>query len=127
MNVMQIPCTQWPKRLRLIAVFGLIVGLAVSAPISSAETGDSANIIRATPYFAGGQQRGYRLYPKSGTEAFDAIGLRAGDLILEVDGKPMTEPRAILDLFFDRLDSGESITAKIRRDDDVIEVPLQIL
>ena len=122
---MHYPRDYLPKPLVLMAVLVLAACLSVSSQDIAAETSESASIIRATPYFMGGKQLGYRLFPISDPAAYEAMGLQPGDLLLEIDGRPMVEPRAHLDLF-ERLDSGESVIAKIRRADDVVEVTLQI-
>jgi type II secretory pathway component PulC len=124
-NVMHYSRDCPPKSLVLITVLVFAACFPVLSEYAAAETSPSASVIRATPYFVGGTQRGYRLFPISDRALYEAMGLRPGDLLLEIDGRPMVEPRAHLELF-ERLDSGESVIAKIRRADEIVEVTLQI-
>ena len=57
------------------------------------------DIIRPQPYFQGGQQKGYRVYPGKNRQQFAALGLRPGDLVTEINGTSMTDPRQGLQVF----------------------------
>lgn len=73
-----------------------------SASVRDALTTNSANltdIIRPQPYFQGGQQRGYRVYPGKDRQKFAALGLRPGDLVTEINGTAMSDPRQGLAVF----------------------------
>lgn len=92
---------------------------------ASADGGRAANIIRPTPYFVSGKQAGYRLYPGSYPATYEAMGLQPGDLLFEMDGRATVEPRAIFELF-ERLDSGNAVNVRVRRDYEVVSLLLQI-
>ena len=125
MKAISVSRTRNPGSSILMAILVLATCLAISPEPATAEASESASIIRATPYFVGGKQRGYRLFPISDPAPYEAMGLQPGDLLLEVDGKPMVEPRAHLDLF-ERLDSGISVVVKILRSDEVVEITVQL-
>lgn len=49
-------------------------------------------IISPRPYYVGGQQRGYRVYPGKDRRQFTKLGLRPGDIVTEINGTPLTNP-----------------------------------
>jgi general secretion pathway protein C len=51
-----------------------------------------ADVIRPQPVFAGGRQRGYRVYPGHNRQAFLRLGLRPGDLVTAINGTPLDDP-----------------------------------
>lgn len=59
-----------------------------------AETNPSAfsEIIRPQPVFAGGAQKGYRVYPGRNRQQFAALGLRPGDLVTAINGTTLDDP-----------------------------------
>lgn len=87
------------------------------------KAGTSNDIVRATPYYVGGEHFGYRLSPIADEGSFKALGLERWDLLLEVDGRPLANQTA-LKAFLDRLDHGDSVRAKIDRGGEIIFVVL---
>ncbi len=73
------------------------------------------DIIRPQPYFRGGQQLGYRVYPGKNRALFSQLGLRPGDLVTEINGTPMTDPRQGMQIFRS-LGDATSVTVTIERD-----------
>lgn len=57
------------------------------------------DVIRPTPYFVGGEQQGYRVYPGKDRRTFARLGLRPGDLIKEIGGSPLTDPAQAMAIF----------------------------
>lgn len=51
-----------------------------------------SEILRPQPVFAGGQQRGYRVYPGRNRAQFAKLGLMPGDLVTAVNGAPLDDP-----------------------------------
>ncbi|MEM8984285.1 MAG: type II secretion system protein GspC [Pseudomonadota bacterium] len=72
------------------------------------------DIIRPQPYFSGGQQKGYRVYPGKDRKQFAALGLRPGDLVTEINGTPMTDPRQGMQVFRS-LGDATSVSVTIER------------
>ena len=60
--------------------------------IAETNPGALAEVIRPQPVFAGGVQRGYRVYPGRNRQQFAQLGLRPGDLILSINGTPLDDP-----------------------------------
>lgn len=58
-----------------------------------------ADIIRPTPQMEGGRMIGFRLTPGRNRDAFNAIGLQPGDVLTEVNGLVMNDPRAAMEVF----------------------------
>jgi general secretion pathway protein C len=56
-------------------------------------------IIRPTPHMEGGQMIGFRLAPGRNRDAFNALGLEPGDVMTEVNGLVMNDPRAAAQVF----------------------------
>ncbi len=56
-----------------------------------------SEILRPQPVFAGGQQRGYRVYPGRNRSQFAKLGLMPGDLVTAVNGAPLDDPNRGLD------------------------------
>ena len=73
-----------------------------------------ADVIRPTPYFVGGQQQGYRVYPGRDRKQFAKLGLRPGDLIKDIDGASLTDPQQALQIF-ENLGSAEEVSVTVER------------
>lgn len=73
-----------------------------------------SDVIRPTPYFVDGQQAGYRVYPGRDRSKFSALGLRAGDLIQEIDGQSLTDPGQAMQIF-QSLGDATQVTVTIER------------
>ncbi|MGA1079406.1 MAG: type II secretion system protein N [Steroidobacteraceae bacterium] len=58
----------------------------------SVDRGGVSELFRPPPVFAGGQQKGYRLYPGRNRAQFATLGLRPGDLVTAVNGAPLDDP-----------------------------------
>lgn len=73
-----------------------------------------ADVIRPTPYFVGGQQQGFRVYPGRDRRKFAALGLRPGDLIKDIDGAALTDPKQAMEIF-QNLGSAEQVSVTVER------------
>ena len=73
-----------------------------------------ADVIRPTPYFVGGQQQGYRVYPGRDRKQFAALGLRPGDLIKDIDGASLTDPQQAMQIF-QNLGSADQVSVTVER------------
>lgn len=73
-----------------------------------------ADVIRPTPYFVGGQQQGYRVYPGRDRKQFAALGLRPGDLIKDIDGAALTDPTQAMEIF-QNLGNAEEVSVTVER------------
>ena len=73
-----------------------------------------ADVIRPTPYFVGGQQQGYRVYPGRDRKQFADLGLRPGDLIKDIDGASLTDPQQALEIF-QNLGTADQVSVTVER------------
>ena len=73
-----------------------------------------ADVIRPTPYFKNGQQQGYRVYPGRDRKQFAALGLRPGDLIKDIDGASLTDPRQAMEIF-QNLGTADQVSVTVER------------
>ncbi len=78
------------------------------APIAAASSlrsviSDNASritdVIRIVPHIEQGQMVGFRLNPGQARAQFDALGLRPGDVVTEINGTSMTDPSRGLQVF----------------------------
>ena len=92
-------------------------------PVQAAVTEDSSlrdvvtenatalnQVFRMAPHMEGGQMIGLRLNPGRNREVFDALGLRPGDVVTEINGIRLDDPGKALQIF-DAL--GESTQAQV--------------
>jgi len=80
-----------------------------------------ADTIRPTPYFADGKQTGYRVYPGSDRKQFMALGLISGDLITNVNGESLEDPREAMKIF-QSIENDRKVTLTIIRNDEAKEI-----
>lgn len=73
-----------------------------------------SEVLRPQPVFAGGQQKGYRVYPGRNREQFVRLGLQAGDLITAINGAPLDDPNRGLDTLRS-IGAGGSVMLSIER------------
>ena len=71
-------------------------------------------LIRPQPVFAGGQQKGYRIYPGRNRGQFASLGLMPGDLVTAVNGAPLDDPNSGL-ATLRGIGAGGSVTLTIER------------
>ena len=74
-----------------------------------------ADLLRPEPVFSGGHQIGYRVYPGSDPGAFYALGLKSGDLVLNINGSPLNNPAQDQQIL-NTLDSSSEATVTVLRD-----------
>ncbi len=73
-----------------------------------------ADVIRPTPYFVGGEQQGFRVYPGRDRKQFAALGLRPGDLIKSVNGASLADPQQAMEIF-QSLGDADQVTVTVER------------
>jgi general secretion pathway protein C len=73
-----------------------------------------ADVIRPTPYYVGGEQQGYRVYPGRDRKKFAALGLRPGDLIKDIDGAALTDPQQAMQIF-ESLGTVDQVSVTVER------------
>ena len=73
-----------------------------------------ADVIRPTPYYVSGQMQGYRVYPGRDRKQFQALGLRPGDLIKDIDGAALTNPQQATEIF-QGLGDKEQVSVTVER------------
>ncbi len=73
-----------------------------------------ADVIRPQPVFAGGKQRGYRVYPGRNRQAFLRLGLRPGDLVTAINGTPLDDPARGEEIFGTLASSSEAHVTVMR-------------
>jgi len=72
-------------------------------------------IVRPAPFMPDGQLRGYRVFPGPNRERFAALGLRAGDLVTEINGMTLDDPTQGLEVF-NSLGEATQLTLTVERD-----------
>ena len=61
-----------------------------------------------------GEQAGYRVYPGRDRQQFAALGLRPGDLIMDIDGQALSDPTQAMQIF-QSLGTAEQVTVTVER------------
>jgi general secretion pathway protein C len=70
--------------------------------------------LRPVPVYANGIITGFQVYPGAQSAPFNQWGLKAGDIVTDLDGQPLTESDQAMGLFRSIAD-GEAMTAKVHR------------
>lgn len=76
--------------------------------LAQSNPGALAQIVRAQPVFAGGVQRGFRVYPGRNRQQFAQLGLRPGDLVTAINGTPLDDPQRGREIFDTLASSGQA-------------------
>ncbi len=86
------------------------------------------DIIRPQPVFVDGRQRGYRVYPGRKRQQFAALGLKPGDLVIEINGTALDDPARGMEVFRS-LGDATQVTVTVERDGQpqVLTLDTQIL
>jgi general secretion pathway protein C len=82
-------------------------------------------VMRPQPVFAGGQMKGFRLYPGANRQAFARLGLRAGDMVTAINGTPLTDKERAQEIFgtlASSTDARVTITRNGRQQDLVLNI-----
>ncbi|MBP6515288.1 MAG: type II secretion system protein GspC, partial [Steroidobacteraceae bacterium] len=74
-----------------------------------------SQIIRPQPVFAGGQQKGYRVFPGRNRMQFAKLGLEAGDLITAINGTALDDPNRGMEMLRN-LSAGDRVTVTGERE-----------
>ncbi|MEQ9464606.1 MAG: type II secretion system protein GspC [Haliea sp.] len=82
-----------------------------------------AELVRIAAVRDGGELQGYRLTPGRDREQFERLGFRAGDLVVAVNGMPLSDPANTMRLYqamrsaseasFDLLRGGEAVAVNV--------------
>jgi hypothetical protein len=103
----------------------LLVGGPKEAPppakITSREV--LTDYIRPSPVYDGETLIGYQIYPGQKSGPFTQMGLKAGDLITEIDGTPLSDPEMAWEALRQVAD-GSALTAVVKRNGTLEHVTL---
>lgn len=72
-------------------------------------------VVRPQPFMPNGQLKGYRIYPGPNRQQFAALGLRAGDLVTEINGIALNNPAQGMEVFRS-LGDAPQVTVTVERD-----------
>jgi membrane-associated protease RseP (regulator of RpoE activity) len=79
--------------------------------------------IRPNPVYEEGRLKGFELYAGVNSAAFSQLGLAAGDVVVAVDGVPVTDPSQVIDSF-QQVMAGTALTITVDRHGKMQEVSL---
>ncbi len=74
----------------------------------------ASEYIRIQPASSGGQLKGYRIYPGRDRGAFNAVGLRPGDLVTQVNGIQLNDANTALQML-GQLSQASSVSVVVER------------
>jgi len=63
------------------------------------DPGMISQVMRPQPVFAGGEMKGFRVYPGANRQAFSRMGLRAGDMVTAINGTPLNDKDRAQEIF----------------------------
>ena len=72
-------------------------------------------VVRPQPFMPNGQLKGYRIYPGPNRQQFASLGLRAGDLVTEINGIALNNPTQGMEVFRS-LGDAPQVTVTVERD-----------
>lgn len=72
-------------------------------------------VVRPQPFMPNGQLKGYRIYPGPNRQQFASLGLRAGDLVTEINGVALNNPAQGMEVFRS-LGNAPQVTVTVERD-----------
>lgn len=84
-----------------------------------------ASLVRIAPVREGGALRGYRLSPGENREQFERLGFRAGDLVVAVNGMPLSDPANAMRLY-QLMRSAPEATFELQRDGQPLAVSISL-
>lgn len=90
-------------------------GAGARAPYQDAAKGSLTSDVLMTPRQKGDKIDGYVLQPSANGQAFRAAGLRPGDVVVSVDGVPVTDSTRVQN-FYQRVQEAGSAKVGIERD-----------
>ena len=62
---------------------------------------DIADLLKPTPYFENGKQKGYKIYPGGNSQQLENFGLINGDLVTHINELPLDDPLLAMKMFQD--------------------------
>jgi general secretion pathway protein C len=62
---------------------------------------DIADLLKPTPYFENGKQKGYKIYPEGSSQQLENFGLINGDLVTHINDLPLDDPLLAMKMFQD--------------------------
>jgi general secretion pathway protein C len=77
------------------------------------------------PVMEGGELRGYRMEPGSDPQLFNELGLRAGDIVTEVNGLPLANP-ALMGQVINQLSSAPQLNVVVNRNGTLENLSLNL-
>jgi general secretion pathway protein C len=89
------------------------------------DPGVITQIMRPQPVFAGGEMKGFRVYPGANRQAFARMGLRAGDTVTAINGTPLNDKDRAQEIFgtlASSTDARITITRNGRQQDLVLNI-----
>lgn len=81
---------------------------------TAAIAGAMSQVLRPQPHFVDNQLKGFRVYPGRQRQVFSELGLRPGDLVIDINGVPMTDPQQSAQLL-SGLDQSGSMSVTVER------------
>jgi general secretion pathway protein C len=84
-----------------------------------------SQVMRPQPVFAGGEMKGFRVYPGANRQAFARMGLRPGDMVTAINGTPLNDKDRAQEIFGTLASSTEArvtITRNGRQQEIVLNI-----
>lgn len=105
------------------APLAFVGGSATQSPPEKLSEDRLTEVIRAMPVYENGMLSGLQAFPGRSTAAFAQLGLQADDVIVALNGAPLADLQAAVDVLR-MLTEGAALTASVRRHGAVVTVAL---
>lgn len=96
------------------STLAVVGGDAPSTPQHHLATDHLTDVIRSSPYYENDSLIGLQVYPGRKSGAFAQLGLKAGDLIVAIEGAPVADASSASELLRTLLE-GAALTVDVRR------------
>tara|TARA_B100000953_G_scaffold97070_1_gene79550 strand:- start:546 stop:1505 length:960 start_codon:yes stop_codon:yes gene_type:complete len=84
-----------------------------------------ADLLKPTPYFENGKQKGYKIYPGNNSQQLENFGLVNGDLVTHINKSPLDNPLLAMKMFQDMKNARQlSLTIERNKQQTVVVINL---
>lgn len=84
-----------------------------------------ASLVRIAPVRQAGELQGYRITPGENRQQFEQLGFRAGDLVVAVNGMPLSDPANAMRLY-QLMRTASEATFELQRDGQPLAVSIRL-
>lgn len=84
-----------------------------------------SDVVRFSVHREDGQMVGYKIRPGRDKQLFDQVGLKAGDIVTNVNGRAMTDPKQLREVY-QELKTATEANLGVRRGDEELQITIRV-